>query len=272
MSSKGFVADNPNKQNQDSYFGFYDANTNTTVIGVLDGHGEHGTLAANFVAQTLPNELSANYHFTTDLHLALHESICNTENHLLRIYHHFCAFSGSTLCVAAVRGDRLFIANVGDSRAVMGNASETRQLSRDHKANLPDEVARIEKFGGRVVTKTYADGYVGPPRVYLGDRDLPGLAMSRSIGDVVVRRVGVISDPEIFEFHKSEFSGQTLILATDGLWDFLKNEDAMEMASSRPSAQDAVETLITSCRSAWKAKSPDVIDDITAAAIIFSSE
>ena len=272
MSSKGFVADNPNKQNQDSYFGFYDDSTDTTVVGVLDGHGEHGTLVANFIAQTLPNELSNSSYFASDLPHALRESISNTENHLLRIYHHFCAFSGTTLCVAVVRGDRLMIVNIGDSRAVMGNANETRPLSRDHKANLSDETARIEKSGGRVVIKTYEDGYVGPPRVYLGDRDLPGLAMSRSIGDVVVRRVGVVSDPEIFEFSLSECSNRTLVLATDGLWDFLKNEVVVDISSKSGTAHEAVATLIHTCRSEWKAKSPDVIDDITVATIIFDNK
>ncbi len=43
----------------------------------------------------------------------------------------------------------------------------------------PDEQARIEAAGGRVLSVTYPNGTVGPPRVWLGDQDFPGLSMSR---------------------------------------------------------------------------------------------
>ena len=36
---------------------------------------------------------------------------------------------------------------------------------------------------------------IGPARVWLKDEDSPGLAMSRSIGDVVANTVGVIPEP-----------------------------------------------------------------------------
>lgn len=41
---------------------------------------------------------------------------------------------------------------------------------------------------------------MGPARVWLKNQDIPGLAMSRSIGDSVAGSVGVIADPEILEF------------------------------------------------------------------------
>lgn len=269
MSVKGHLSDNPDKQNQDSYFSFFDESTDTAVIGVLDGHGEYGAMVANFIADTLPRELKASEYYSSDLRLAILDAVKSTEVHLLRVYHHFCTFSGSTLCMVAFRGDRFYIANIGDSRAVMGGLEETRQLSRDHKGNLSDERARIESCGGRVVTKTYEDGYVGPPRVYLGNRDLPGLAMSRSIGDVVVRRVGVVAEPEIHEYSMQECAGRVLILATDGLWDFVSNQSAVITAAQSHTAYDAVESLVRSCLREWRAKSPKVIDDITLAVMMF---
>lgn len=57
-------------------------------------------------------------------------------------------------------------------------------LSRDHKPDEPDEQARITSYGGRI--ESYLDeqgNKLGPARVWLKDQDVPGLAMSRSVGD-----------------------------------------------------------------------------------------
>lgn len=61
-----------------------------------------------------------------------------------------------------------------------------KALSNDHKPELPEEKKRIEKKGGRVepLYDDYNNPY-GPYRVWLKKDDLPGLAMSRSIGDEV---------------------------------------------------------------------------------------
>ena len=53
--------------------------------------------------------------------------------------------------------------------------------------------ARIEAKGGRVFAIKYDDGIDGPPRVWLGNMDVPGLAMSRSLGDTVGHDAGIIS-------------------------------------------------------------------------------
>lgn len=41
---------------------------------------------------------------------------------------------------------------------------------------------------------------MGPLRVWVKEDEVPGLAMSRSIGDKVAQSVGVIPDPEILEY------------------------------------------------------------------------
>ena len=74
-------------------------------------------------------------------------------------------------------------------------------LSRDHKPDLTDEFSRIMQKGGRV--ESYKDEYgkpIGPARVWLRTENMPGLAMSRSIGDGVCKSVGVICEPEFAEY------------------------------------------------------------------------
>ena len=73
-----------------------------------------------------------------------------------------------------------------------GLSYQVEDITRDHKPNLPGEKARILASGGRVFALDYDDGYVGPERVWLQDHDIPGLAMSRSLGDTVAHSVGRI--------------------------------------------------------------------------------
>lgn len=53
---------------------------------------------------------------------------------------------------------------------------------------------------------------------------IPGLAMSRSFGDYVASTVGVISDPELI-YHKMNSKCGFLVIASDGVWEFLSNEE-----------------------------------------------
>lgn len=111
------------------------------------------------------------------------------------------------------------------------NSSRSRKRSRsnlslsaegltiDHKPDLLHEYSRITSAGGRVFSVRYADGVVGPPRVWLGQANVPGLAMSRSIGDFVVHTAGVVSTPDISEMELDSDCDCMLIVATDGLWD-----------------------------------------------------
>ncbi len=72
----------------------------------------------------------------------------------------------------------------------------SHDLSRDHKPNDKDEMARIKKRGGRIQPFRDDDGeFVGPHRVWLKEDEIPGLAMSRSFGDKVASSVGVIAEP-----------------------------------------------------------------------------
>ena len=64
-------------------------------------------------------------------------------------------------------------------------------------------------------------GY-GPKRVWLRSKDLPGLAMTRSLGDMAATSVGVIAKPEISRYELTE-RDKILVVASDGLWDRMSN-------------------------------------------------
>lgn len=102
-------------------------------------------------------------------------------------------------------GTKIYSANVGDSWAILcrevNNQAKAEALSRDHKPEDPSELTRINAKGGRVESyKDFNGDPLGPPRVWLKNQDIPGLAMSRSFGDLIASQVGVICVPGIHNF------------------------------------------------------------------------
>ena len=196
-------------------------------------------------------------------------------------------FSGTTGVVGVLRASELHVCNIGDSRLIIGNrvpaASAAAaapslvpvEVTADHKPELPEERERILAAGGRVFSVTYEDGEQGPARVWLADVDIPGLAMSRSLGDTVAHTAGVTSEPEVHHVLLRE-SQAYLVWASDGLWEFLTNEEVLayleaaeKQAAGSAAAADAadvlksaVDKMITESSSRWVAKE-SVIDDIT---------
>ncbi|XP_057833368.1 protein phosphatase 2C 53 [Cryptomeria japonica] len=122
---------------------------------------------------------------------------------------------GTTAVVAIVGSCQVIVANCGDSRAVLCRAGRAIPLSVDHKPNRDDEMARIEAAGGKVIW-------------WNGFRVLGVLAMSRAIGDRYLKPC-IIPDPEI-TFTQRAKEDECLILASDGLWDVISNEDACNLA------------------------------------------
>lgn len=125
---------------------------------------------------------------------------------------------GSTAVVAVVSSSHIIVANCGDSRAVLCRGKEPMPLSVDHKPNREDEYARIEAAGGKVIQ-------------WNGHRVFGVLAMSRSIGDRYLKP-WIIPDPEV-TFVPRMKEDECLILASDGLWDVMTNEEVCDVARRR---------------------------------------
>ncbi|KAJ4958501.1 hypothetical protein NE237_025612 [Protea cynaroides] len=125
---------------------------------------------------------------------------------------------GSTSVVAVICSSHIIIANCGDSRAVLCRGKEAVPLSVDHKPNREDEFARIEAAGGKVIQ-------------WNGYRVFGVLAMSRSIGDRYLKP-WIIPQPEV-QFVPRAKEDECLILASDGLWDVMTNEEVCEVARKR---------------------------------------
>uniref|UniRef100_J3MEN0 protein-serine/threonine phosphatase n=2 Tax=Oryza brachyantha TaxID=4533 RepID=J3MEN0_ORYBR len=183
------------------------------LFGVFDGHG--GPLAAEYLKDHLFENLVKHPKFLQDTKLAISQTFLKSDADFLEsVSSNPFRDDGSTAVTAILVGNHLYVANVGDSRAVALKAGKAVPLSEDHKPNRKDEQKRIEDAGGIVV---------------LDDtwRVNGLLAMSRAFGNRALKHC-VKAEPEIQEKVVDE-SLEYLILATDGLWDVMRNEDAVSL-------------------------------------------
>jgi hypothetical protein len=194
VSKKGHAPYNPRKKNQDALIMMEDPSTQTLLLCVLDGHGEHGDGVSYYVRDYLPKEIFTHPDWPTDVKKASREAILKVEDQIIRNYRIDTEFSGTTLAMAIIRGNHITGVNIGDSRVIIARSDGTsctnpestyglkaEDLTFDHKPDSPAEKERIIAAGGRVFAVEYDDGIDGPPRVWLGHMDVPGLAMSRYV-------------------------------------------------------------------------------------------
>jgi serine/threonine protein phosphatase PrpC len=233
------------------------------------------------------NNLNTNPNFSTDL---IYKKLTFNKSQLIKHSFNLCEeyislskydinFSGSTCVLLFILNNKIICGNTGDSRAILittenkndgnneiigygyENFNQNKQkdyivnLSRDHKPELEDELNRIHRCNGRV--DKYNDNGVslGPYRVWLKNQNYPGLAMSRSIGDLVAGSVGVICDPEIIEYEINEFC-KFIVIASDGVWEFLSNEKVMEIVNkfyyNNLDSYAAAEKVIEEATKMWR--------------------
>uniref|UniRef100_A0A7S2U5W4 PPM-type phosphatase domain-containing protein n=1 Tax=Lotharella oceanica TaxID=641309 RepID=A0A7S2U5W4_9EUKA len=275
-SNKGHVPYNPDKVNQDRFVIKFNVGGNTEValFGVFDGHGEHGHHVSSFVKTALPKHLSAHELIAKDPEKAIIQATADMVQELDRMSIN-TTFSGTTAIYAVKVGNKLYVANIGDSRCALGRRTKEGKyaaigLSEDQKPDNPEEQKRILAAGGRVEPLPGMPGEdCGPHRVWLRNVDVPGLAMSRSIGDKISQRVGVISVPEI-KTHELTGDDHFIVLASDGVWEFMENQEVVSFVGERLSdLKTASVELAQRANEKWK-QNEEVIDDITCVIVKFN--
>ncbi|KAK9205743.1 hypothetical protein WN943_016013 [Citrus x changshan-huyou] len=196
-------------------------------FGVYDGHG--GSRTSEYLRNHLFKNLSSHPDFIEDTKTAIVEVFRKTDENYLSEEKGQQGDAGSTASTAVLLGDRLVVANVGDSRVVASRAGSAIPLSVDHKPDRSDERQRIEDAGGFVIwAGTWRVGGVLP--------------VSRAFGDKLLKQY-VVAEPEIQE---EEIDGiDFIIVASDGLWNVISNEEAVAMVEHITDAEAASRKLIT---------------------------
>lgn len=266
------------------------------LYGVYDGHGPQGHFASHEALRILNREFLNDPEFQGNPGETLFKVFVKTQDTLEKQdkdKDKDYSASGATCTVAFhdISRQILTVAHVGDSRAILAYKKkgarewENYELTKDHKPDLPQEKARIESASppGRVIF----DGYFNH-RVFSQKGMYPGLNMSRAFGDLVAHReAGLTARPDVVTVDLKEgkvrktfpegpeesallAAGEeieklSLLMCTDGVWEFITNEKAVDLLNAKGFNQDGVDALTKESYDKWMEDSDgDITDDITA--------
>jgi len=198
-------------------------------IAVFDGHG--GRDASELAAQALHKHLEKLLAANEEPETSLKQAFSSTNEDMIQN----AVQGGTTAIVALFIKNTIYIANAGDSRAVISKNGQAIRCSVDHKPDLPEEEARIQKSGGIVTKMTNRQGKTI-------SRVQGMLAVSRALGDIFLHPF-VSSEPDVTKFTLSSNANEILILACDGLWDVMDDDEATKIATSIEDPEQAAVKL-----------------------------
>lgn len=251
----GTDPDRPGKVNQDAYFfgkvgstesgKYIDGNT-IQFSGVMDGHGLKGHeltgylrfRLAKIIEQNLSNFLleGKNSGQGSSVPHILSSSYEEAQSDARYDTNVPAGRSGCTCVTVAVdgRNGTIHIANVGDSRAVLGYCAEERKwsavaLSCETTVDVPEERARVEGTGKARIDSA-GNVFYGPI----------GIAMTRCLGNSIMGPAGITFSPVLSSFNLNVLVGKEyeekdwfVVLGTDGLFDVMSNEEVVTFIGNR---------------------------------------
>lgn len=222
---------------------FGDALKDWSYFAVFDGHA--GAKVSAYCAEHLLDAIMDTEEFQEDVMKGIHKGFLELDNKM-RLLPEMSSGedkSGTTAVCAFVSPRWLYIANCGDSRAVLCRDGCPVFSTQDHKPGLPSERERILNAGGSVMIQ----------------RVNGSLAVSRALGDYEYKNVEgkgpceqlVSPEPEIFVRDRDNEADEFLVLACDGVWDVMSNEDLCSYIHNRllvtDNLQDVTSQVIDTC-------------------------
>ncbi|XP_060103054.1 protein phosphatase 1K, mitochondrial [Heteronotia binoei] len=210
------------KENEDR-FDYAQLTDDVLYFAVYDGHG--GVAVADFCNKYMQKYIKEFLAGERNMEIALFKAFVEIEKAYER-HAHLSAdatllSAGSTATVALLRdGIELVVASVGDSRALLCRKGKALKLTIDHTPERKDEKQRIKKAGGFVAWNS-----LGQPHVN------GRLAMTRSIGDLDLKKHGVIAEPETKRIQLQHASDSFLVLTTDGINFMVNSQEICDFVS-----------------------------------------
>jgi serine/threonine protein phosphatase PrpC len=286
-SQAGKSEDGFTKVNQDSFlvlqseYNLKDFN----IFCVMDGHGINGHLVSRYLMKYINLFFKNNkkMNASNQNEDSIYHRLKKSDYHILRrLFRHAerdlhkkskidANLSGTTCVMVAQIGDRFICANIGDSRAIMiKTGNEIVPLSIDQKPDDPEESKRIVQNGGEISQYEENGEKSGPYRIWKKGEVYPGIAMSRSVGDFIATSLGVVPEAKFIE-EKIDQDCKFIVVASDGIWEFLDNKRVGEIVMPYYKNDDpdgACKALIKEATEWWN-KEDIVVDDITVVVVFF---
>jgi len=274
LSQRGYYPEDLYKANQDAFkvVPNFNGNEDEIFFGVFDGHGVDGDSCSYFVRDNIEQELKIQMQkYPNDFEKAYKESFVAV-NMKMHEQEFDDSMSGTTAIGAFFKGTQFTVANIGDSRAVVGEKKGKRviaySLSIDQTPYRADERERVKASGAVVMSCDQLEGIVpyhenwgvnlgeeldnggDPPRVWAPGKSFPGCAFTRSIGDSVAESIGVTAEPELLRKELTE-EDQFVVLASDGVWEFLTNQSVADMILKFEDPLDACRAVVAESYRLW---------------------
>ena len=95
--------------------------TSSLIIAVFDGHGQFGHDVSKFCKVYFESRLVTHPYFSSDVRKAIIETTASLERDMLASPKIDTIFSGSTMSLVVLRGTNVIVANLGDSRVILGH-------------------------------------------------------------------------------------------------------------------------------------------------------
>jgi len=286
LCQRGYYPEDLYKANQDAYkisTQWPQDKQPQIFFGIFDGHGSEGDACSYFVRDTIESELAYQVKRNPKDFERAYQLAFSTLGDKIHEAPFDDSMSGTTAIAAFFRGTNVTIANIGDSRAIIGERKGKKvmafSLSIDQTPYRPDERERVKACGAQVMSIDQLEGIVpyhedwgvnlgeetddsgDPPRLWKPGSNGPGTAFTRSIGDAVAEEIGVCPDPEILQKDITEMD-EFIILASDGVWEFLTNQSVCEMVLKFSDPLDACRAVVAESYRLWL-QYDERTDDIT---------
>ena len=201
---------------------------NKIFFGLFDGHG--GGEVSKFLQENIATYFKQMLPFQN--HFEDIKNLFNTLDEKIRELNVPDAGSTATIVyIEKIKGKKiLYCANIGDSRCVLVNNDGLMRLSHDDRVDDPKEKERIIKQGG----------------VIFNNRVYGRLMLSRSFGDWTIKEYGVIAEPHITKIEIND-NDLFLIIASDGLWDVIKDEECKGFTEIYGDTFETCKNLVQEC-------------------------
>eukprot|EP01125_Pyxidicula_operculata_P009717 TRINITY_DN318_c0_g1_i1.p1 TRINITY_DN318_c0_g1~~TRINITY_DN318_c0_g1_i1.p1 ORF type:complete len:1243 (-),score=407.47 TRINITY_DN318_c0_g1_i1:62-3790(-) len=182
------------------------------IFGVFDGH--NGRDAVEYVSSNIGSTFLETVESCDSPEEALKKAFLETNKRLKESG----KIGGSTALLVLATTDHIYFANAGDCRAIVCKSKgKAERITNDHRPTQLSELKRIQEQGGTVTTKIGRDGKTIA-------RVNGVLGVSRSFGDFNLGQV-ISPEPDIYKLPIPSSPNEVFVIATDGLFDVLADED-----------------------------------------------
>ncbi|XP_029453810.1 protein phosphatase 1K, mitochondrial [Rhinatrema bivittatum] len=235
LSKVGYATQIGKRKENEDRLNFAQLAGGILYFAVYDGHG--GAAAADFCNKLMEKYIEDMISQEQNLETVLTKAFLEIDQAFARHVHMSADASllnsGTTATVGLLRdGIELVVASVGDSRALLCRKGKALKLTIDHTPERKEEKDRIKKCGGFVAWNSLGQPHVNGK-----------LAMTRSIGDLDLKRTGVIAEPETKRVKLHLADDAFLALTTDGINFIVNSQEICDIISQCHDPNEAAQVL-----------------------------